>query len=277
MKRKRSALIFLVVAVILLDAVAIGLVAYEYWQTKTVARSTITRSAILLAGTTLTLVKALTGRRRAPKRNAAFYRKHYGDLLGAAFLGNPKGEKQMVKALDAFNGDRSSVAIKTLNSLWPEVENAADRFAVAAFLGLCYDDAEAYYQAVEWYERANSIMPNTTMCSNAGICYQRLGDNARAIDSYQRAIKLDPANAQAYSNVANLYIREAEYEGALEYANKALERNANLLPAHSARAIAYAGLGDEEAYEKALRQAAAAGADRKRIETAVRYILDEND
>ncbi|MBO5111649.1 MAG: tetratricopeptide repeat protein [Clostridia bacterium] len=276
MKKRKAVLILVTVLVLLLDVAIIGLAVREYLQTDTLSQNTVTRAILLLIGSVFTLIKAFGGR-RAPKRTIAFYRKHYNDLMGNAFLGNPKGEKEFLKALNAFNADKPLVAIKHLDRLWPEVESTTDRFAVATFLGLCYDDGTYYLQAAEWYEKAAALTPNSTVLSNAGICYQRLGNNARAIEAYERALKVDPQNANAYSNIANLYVREAEYEGALEYAEKALAINANLIPAHSARSIAYAAMGDEEAYEKALCQAAAAGADRKKIELAVRYILDEND
>ena len=275
MKKRKTVIVIVLIAVILLDAAVIGLTVKEYLDTNTVAQSTVTRAVLILIGTALTLTKLFV--RNTPKRTAAFYRKQYSDLMGTAYVADAKGEKLLARALDAFNKDQPMKAIKLLGRLWQSADAVTDRFAVAAFTGLCYDDLKYYPQAIEWYERASALSVNSTVLSNAGICYQRTGNHARAIDAYERAIKADPQNATAYSNVANLYIREAEYEGALEYAEKALALNANLHAAHSARAVAYAGLGRDEDYEKALRQAAAAGADRRKIESAVRYLLDEND
>ena len=276
MKKKKLVRIFVIVALVVLNAVIVSLLLNEYKETGTVAGNSVTRAVLIVAGSVLTVVKTFA-RRQRPNRGATFYRTQYGDLLGEAYKGDPKGEKQLVRALNAFNQNKSVVAIKVLDKMWRTADGMSERFAVATFTALCYDDMQAYPQAIAWYERAAALQYNTTVLSNMGLCHQRMGNYSRALEAYERAIKADPKNAHAYSNVANLYIREAEYEGALEYAEKALAIDANLLPAHSARAVAYAGLGDEEAYEKALRQAASAGADRKKIETAVRYILDEND
>jgi len=53
--------------------------------------------------------------------------------------------------------------------------------------------------------------------SNAGLCYLRLKDDVKAEASFLRAVQLDPANGQAYLNLADIAFRRGNYEAARRY------------------------------------------------------------
>jgi len=53
--------------------------------------------------------------------------------------------------------------------------------------------------------------------ANAGLCYLRLKDDSAAETSFQRAVQLDPANGQAYLQLADIAFRRGNYEAARRY------------------------------------------------------------
>ena len=56
---------------------------------------------------------------------------------------------------------------------------------------------------------------------NLGIVYSDMGNIQKAIDSLKKAIELNPNLAQAYNNLSILYLRQNEYDLAVQYFNKA--------------------------------------------------------
>ena len=58
------------------------------------------------------------------------------------------------------------------------------------------------WRAIEDYDKAIELDPNDAEAYNdRGSSYHRLGQNERAIEDYDEAIKLDPDNAEAYNKL----------------------------------------------------------------------------
>ena len=114
-----------------------------------------------------------------------------------------------------------------------------------------------------------SYRPNATLWSNLGLCRQRLGQFESAQDAYENAIQLNPKNPYVYNNLSALFFRDGDYESALEYAQQALEHNANMLPALKTAAVCCGVIGDEEGYAKYYRAAVANGADGKQLKALI--------
>ena len=62
-------------------------------------------------------------------------------------------------------------------------------------------DAKHYKKAVEMYERAAKEGTSSMLYYNLGNAYYRLNDRGNAVLSYERALKLDPANGNARYNL----------------------------------------------------------------------------
>lgn len=59
-----------------------------------------------------------------------------------------------------------------------------------------------YFRAIELYDSAMCVGgPSSTLYYNIGNAYYRVGDNGRAILSYERALRLDPTNRAARLNL----------------------------------------------------------------------------
>lgn len=271
MKRRKNPRLILVISLIIVLSIAvIGLLVYEFITTKKLESDSVFKALVILAGAALTLGKIYT--KNHIKRTPDVYRNVYKDLIGDAFSDGSKQSKTFFRALDLYNDDAYSKALGLLGSIPKEGLPLKDRFALSVFTALCYDDMRQYARAAEEYEKAWDLRENSTVASNLGLCYQHLGQDENAIAAYENAISIDPENAYPYNNLAQLYIRQEEYEQALEYAEKATAIRSNFHQAYSAQAVCHAMLGNQELYEKALRRAVANGSDRESIEEYVRSL-----
>jgi len=71
--------------------------------------------------------------------------------------------------------------------------------------------------AVLNYQQAVALNPSFTKAHfNLAVAYDKVHDNAKAIDEYQRSIDFDPQNYTAYNNLARLLIlQQKDFRGAL--------------------------------------------------------------
>lgn len=270
MRRKNPKIILVVALILILAAAVMGLLVYEFITTGELKSSSVFKALAILAGAALTLGKLYT--QRHIKRTPKVYRNLYPDLIGDAFSEQTKQSKTFFRALDHYNASANSKALALLGSLDTETLSRKERFSVTAFTAICYDEMRQYEKAAEEYEKAYDLQINSTVASNLGLCYQQLGQYDKATRAYRDAIDADPKNAYPYNNLAQLYIRQEEYEKALEHALKATELHEGFRQAYSAQAVCYAMMGEKELYEKALRHAVSCGSDRATIEEFVRSL-----
>lgn len=247
---------------ILLALVVVGLCLYDIFVLEKTDVGNIIRGILLLAAIVLSIVRTLT---RPSSASPADYRNSYRQFIGDAFEKDKGRELLFMTAIHKYQQNRYDRTLSLLARLEPTCKNDTERFAVLFFRALCLDEMEAYQPASACYEELLTIRDDSTIASNLGICYQRLGQNDRSLNAYLRAIDMNPENAYPYNNIAQLLLREEDFEGTLRYADMALARTANLYQAWSAKAIAHAMLGQAESYRSALRRATDEGADASAI------------
>lgn len=242
---------------------AVGYLVYEIVWKDILDMTNIIRTLLIVATMILAIYRMASGKGgRRKKHSPKLFREHYGELIGNAFMEPNKTSKKFFDALEYYQYDQYAKLVEAMQSLAPLCTKNDERFAVTLFMALGYDGLRSYAKAAETYEKALLYKENSTAASNLGLCYQRLGDYEKAIDAYLYAIKIEPNNAYAYNNLAQIYIRKERYEDALVYAEKAIERKENLSQAYSAMAIACAMLDDENAFEEAARKYALYGGDK---------------
>lgn len=246
----------------LVIAAAAGLLAYQAFVEKNLDSSNMTRCLLIIAGA---LIGMLKPRRKVVSNKKVLYQKAYGEFIQDAFHDDPKLEKKFYAAVDDYNRGRFAAGVDKLTKLRRECQRTNDLFAVIAFLGLCCDGMQANADAVKHYTDAAGIRNNSTLHSNCGMCYQRMGMPEEAEEAYHRAIAADEKNAFAWNNLSVLYFREGEYEQALEFAETAIEADATMVQALSCAAVCCGLLDDREGYEKYYRQAVAHGYDGRKI------------
>jgi tetratricopeptide (TPR) repeat protein len=80
-----------------------------------------------------------------------------------------------------------------------------------------------------------------------GLACEERGKHDCAVGKYDRAIRIDPTNAEAYYLRGDVQFQLGAYAKAVRDYNIALKLNAKLLPAYLSRAAAYTKLGNKEA------------------------------
>ena len=274
-KRSRIGLIIYLILIAALSAAVIVLLIRDIKEKGTADTTTILRTALIFATIIISVARVFGVARKRP--STAMLRQHYAEYIGNAFSGDAKREKAFFRAVANVADGNYPRAVKQLEKLTEQWTNRQERFAILFFRALCHDELGMYRLAAELYESALSVLENSTAASNLGICYQQMGDFDRAIESYERAIEIDSTNAYPYNNIAQLYIRMAEYEKAIEYADLALARNNSFYQALSAKSIALAVLGRTEEYEKTFARAIACGANKQGIEYMIRSLTSEHE
>ena len=266
-----KALRYILYCLVILGAVA--LLAYQGMVEKSLESGDIVKCGLIIAAAVVGMVKKPKSKVVNKK---AVYQKAYAEHIQGAFEGDSKLERQFYNAIHDYNRNKPSAAIAKLDKLRKECQRSADLRAVTVFTALCCDDMGLYEQAVKHYEAANAIRPNSSIASNMGLCYQRMGNTELAEKNYLQAISLDPANAFAYNNLSSMYFREAQYETALEYAKKALEIDNHMPQALSTASICCGLMKDRDGYEKYYRLAVANGYDGRKITATLQRMTAEN-
>ncbi|HXT83995.1 MAG TPA: tetratricopeptide repeat protein [Verrucomicrobiae bacterium] len=83
-------------------------------------------------------------------------------------------------------------------------------------------------EAIECYNKALEINPqNADAYNNKGLSLYYIGNNNEAIECYNKALEINPQNADAFFNKAQALSTLEKYSEAIEYYNKALEINSN--------------------------------------------------
>lgn len=257
----------------LLIAAALGLLAYYIWVEKDLSTTNIIKCALLVLSAVISMVK--TGKSSRPANRKAVYQKAYGKFIQNAFYDQPKLEKKLLDAIDDYNQNKPGAALSKLQKLRKECNRTDDIYAVTVFMALCSEDIQAWDDAAAHYDAAVKMRNDSTLHSNLGICLQNLGRFEEAEESYRRALQVDPKNCFALNNLAGLRFRQGDYEGALDYAEDALEINAKLPQALGVAAVCCGLQGYEEAYTSYYRRAVAAGYDGNKIKTLIKNMDPE--
>ena len=100
-------------------------------------------------------------------------------------------------------------------------------------------------KAIESYSRAIKLNPNyANAYNNRGVAHDKQGEVDRAIEDFNIAIELNPNYAGAYTNRGGAYGKKEEHDRAIEDCNKAIQLNSDDLGAYYNRGTAYGKKGD---------------------------------
>lgn len=244
-----------------------GLLVYYGLVEKTLESGDLIKGLLIIAAALIGMLRPRRNRTVVSKK--ATYQKAYAEFIQNAFSNDRKSEKKLYNAIHDYNRNRPSAAIATLEKLRPQCHRTSDLRAVTVFHALCLDDMGLYKKAIEQYDAAIQMHPSSTLYSNMGLCYQRLGQPDAAVTCYQNAILQDSNNAIAHNNLASHYFQQGEYAEALRCSKNAIAIDAKMHQALSCAAVCCALLGEETEYKKYYRQAVAAGYDGNTIKRTI--------
>lgn len=258
---------------VLLFAIMAGILCYQGFVTKDLTSGNLVKG--IFVGITAIFGFLRTFRRGGGNKKSV-YTSAYGKIIGNAFEEEPKLEKQLYSAIDDFNKNAYAAAIRKLQKMDEKCTRSAQRFAVQFFTALCYENQNNYPAAIEAYQKALTLRQHSSAASNLGMCYMKTGNFDRAVEFYQLAARLDSKNPYPLNNIAQLYIRQGDYESAIAYALQALEREQNFRQASDALAVCYAMLGDQQQYAQYYRRSITCGSDGNKLKAFIRSLQDSN-
>ena len=61
------------------------------------------------------------------------------------------------------------------------------------------------------------------VCHNTAVCYKQLNNNEKAIEYYQKTLKLDPSFIHSLRNLADIYIELNKQDEAKDLIQRALK------------------------------------------------------
>ncbi|KAJ1960125.1 hypothetical protein GGI12_003968, partial [Dipsacomyces acuminosporus] len=78
--------------------------------------------------------------------------------------------------------------------------------------------------ALDCFTQALSIRPTGDLYYNAGVCHYSLGNVDQALESWERALDIDPNQADAHVNAGNVYfMNKKDAKSAIKHMVKAVE------------------------------------------------------
>jgi tetratricopeptide (TPR) repeat protein len=113
-------------------------------------------------------------------------------------------------------------------------------------------------QARERFDRALDLDPgNADVLSNRGLTLHRLGRQRVALDDYRRAIELAPDAPEPHHNRGALHLEQRRFDDALADLNRALRLDPDYTHAYHARGLLHLARGERSAARADFEAAAA--------------------
>ncbi|KAI8335091.1 hypothetical protein BC941DRAFT_431219 [Chlamydoabsidia padenii] len=79
--------------------------------------------------------------------------------------------------------------------------------------------------AMNHYHRSVQLAPTAAGYFNIGVCYFQMGKHKDAIQSFEKALQLDPNAADAHTNIASAYLMMSDVQPAITHLEKASNFN----------------------------------------------------
>ena len=93
------------------------------------------------------------------------------------------------------------------------------------FLARIYSETGNQEKAIQILSKLIEIQKNPIVLISRGIAYRKQGSLDKAIQDYNAALKIDPANSTAHNNLGSICFDKKEYENARKKFSKAIELN----------------------------------------------------
>ncbi|HEX5042106.1 MAG TPA: tetratricopeptide repeat protein [Candidatus Polarisedimenticolaceae bacterium] len=124
----------------------------------------------------------------------------------------------------APGGGGAAPMMAELQRLQQQVRDHPDDAAAWTRIANLYHDAGMFQQAVGFYEKAVTLLPNDpNVLTDLGVCYRGAGDSQKALEAFARAEKADPKHWQSLYNQVVVYGLDLKQPAEAEAALRKLE------------------------------------------------------
>ncbi len=159
----------------------------------------------------------------------------------AVFAKNPKREAAEAILSQAVLLHRSG-AVGPARTLYEQVLKVAPGHSDALhLLGVLSAQILDFKQSIKLIGKAIRIRPDPRYYSNRGIAYKAINNLPRAVESYDRAIELDPNCVEAYSNRGNALQKAYEMQAGDSGSKRVSSIRTRLALAYSSHGAALSG------------------------------------
>ncbi len=140
-----------------------------------------------------------------------------------ASLNTSPSQQEIQVVIQRLNSGQLADAEKLAKGLISKFPNT---FILHHILSLALDGQQKYSEAVDSYQNALKLQPNTPdLLFNCAIAMTNLNRLDEAIALYQQAIKVNPRFFEAYGNLGTVLQRQGKLEEAIFYYKKGLSIN----------------------------------------------------
>lgn len=127
---------------------------------------------------------------------------------------------------------------------------------IAVFIFITWQQVGSYKNAKTLWQDTLSKNPNAWMAhTNLGVIYIEEGNEPKAIESFQTALKIKPGYAEALANLGAVAMLHERYVEAEQWYAKAIQSRSNFYRAHINMAMIKVKLGDKQKAIEHLQQA----------------------
>ncbi len=141
----------------------------------------------------------------------------------------PEAAAYFNKGVELYNAGKYDEAIAQFEKSIGEDPNLVEADEWIATIYLRQGNNAA---AVERYQKLLARKPSTASRVSLGLAYLKTGDVPAAVKILKEATAIDPKNAVGWNNLSMAYLRSGDNAGAKAAAEKALALDAGYAPAH---------------------------------------------
>lgn len=217
----------------------------------------------------LVLLLAFRPKNKGTKTASTLEQKARGEFAKDAFAEDSKLETMFQAAIKDVNSNMPKAALKKFEKLAQQCTGDPEMYAVAMATAQCHMIVGKPLPAIREYTRALNIHPTAEVAMELGSCHQRLGNLDKARDSYEYALDLDENNLDAPARIATTYVADHDFQTALTYANRVIDKDEHHASALATAAICHGLLGDSVMCTYYTNLAADNGYSQKKIEETI--------
>ena len=222
-----------------------------------------------IAALGMVAILAMRPKNKGVKAASNLEKKARGEFALDAFADDAKLESMFLAAIKDYNGNMPKAALAKLTKLAPQCTGDKEIYAVSMATAQCHLILGKPLLSIREYTRALSIHPTAEVAMELGSCHQRLGNLDKARDAYEFALDLDAENLEALSRIATTYVADHDWNTALDYANRVIDKEENNSSALATAAICHGLLNNEILHKHYTELAVENGYTRKKIEETV--------
>jgi len=149
-----------------------------------------------------------------------------------------------------FTYDRAGETEQALEEFKLAVDLQPDNFRALANLGVAYAKLGLYNDSIDVLEKSIELRPYHKAYDKLGLVYVELLEDEKAIEAFEKAIKIDSRYAKAHNDLATVYGTLGKFDLAIQEFNAAIRIDRDYADAHYNLGILLEFMGENQLARK---------------------------